>query len=94
MDGLTDVIYHAAERTSMESARRAKMIGGMWTWKKIKKKYEEGIDTGKYPKQDEVSDPALVDDENTVTSTPIDRVSSTVFSARRQFRAMSAERGS
>jgi hypothetical protein len=29
---------------------------------------------GKYPKQDEVSDPALVDDENTITATPIDRV--------------------
>jgi hypothetical protein len=42
--------------------------------KKIKKKYQEGIDTGKYPKIDEVSDPALVDDENTVTATPIDRV--------------------
>jgi len=42
--------------------------------KKIKKKYREGIETGKYPKQDEVSDPALVDEENTVTATPIDRV--------------------
>jgi hypothetical protein len=42
--------------------------------KKIKKKYEAGIETGKYPKQDEVSDPALVDEANTVTATPIDRV--------------------
>lgn len=42
--------------------------------KKIRKKYEAGIETGKYPKQDEVSDPALVDEENTVTATPIDRV--------------------
>jgi hypothetical protein len=37
-------------------------------------KYEDGVRTGKYPKPSDVSDPALVDDENTVTSTPIDRV--------------------
>jgi hypothetical protein len=42
--------------------------------KKIKKKYQEGIEIGKYPKQDEVSDPNLVDEENVVTATPIDRV--------------------
>jgi hypothetical protein len=42
--------------------------------KKIKKKHEEGIKLGKYPKQSEVADPVLVDDSNTVTSTPIDRV--------------------
>ena len=30
--------------------------------------------TGKYPKQDEISDPNLVDEENVVTVTPIDRV--------------------
>ena len=42
--------------------------------KKIKKKHEEGIETGKYPKSNEVSDPSLVDAENTVTATPIDRV--------------------
>ena len=42
--------------------------------RKIKKKYEEGIKTGIYPKQDEVSDPNLVDEENVVTATPIDRV--------------------
>ena len=30
--------------------------------------------TDTYPKPDEVSDPALVDDANTVTATPIDRV--------------------
>ncbi|WP_333878193.1 hypothetical protein [Methylobacter sp.] len=42
--------------------------------KKIQKKHQEGIENGKYPKQDEVSDPALVDEDNVVTSTPIDRV--------------------
>jgi hypothetical protein len=41
---------------------------------KIEKKHKEGIEKDKYPKASEVSDPALVDEENTVTSTPIDRV--------------------
>ncbi|HKO21918.1 MAG TPA: hypothetical protein VJX91_04630, partial [Candidatus Eisenbacteria bacterium] len=42
--------------------------------RKIKDKYEKGMENGSYPKTGDVSDPALVDDENTVTSTPIDRV--------------------
>jgi hypothetical protein len=42
--------------------------------KKIQKKHEEGIKNGKYPKQDEVADPQLVDEDNVVTATPIDRV--------------------
>lgn len=41
---------------------------------KIDKKHKEGLKKDKYPKASEVSDPALVDDANTVTSTPIDRV--------------------
>jgi hypothetical protein len=41
---------------------------------KIRRKYDEGIKTGQYPKQDEVSDPTLADPENTVTATQIDRV--------------------
>ena len=41
---------------------------------KIRRKHEEGIKTGKFPKQGEVSDPALADEANSVTSTPIDRV--------------------
>ncbi|HET9250883.1 MAG TPA: hypothetical protein VFP58_02050 [Candidatus Eisenbacteria bacterium] len=41
---------------------------------KIRKKHEEGLATGTYPNAGDVSDPTLVDDENTVTSTPIDRV--------------------
>ena len=40
----------------------------------MKKKHKEGIEKDKYPKASEVSDPALVDEGNTVTSTPIDRV--------------------
>ena len=41
---------------------------------KIKRKHEEGIKTGQYPNASEVSDPALVDEDSVVTSTPIDRV--------------------
>ena len=41
---------------------------------KIRRKHEEGVKNGNFPKQDEVSDPALVDADNVVTSTPIDRV--------------------
>jgi hypothetical protein len=42
--------------------------------RKIQKKYENGMTSDSYPKVGDVSDPALVDDENTVNSTPIDRV--------------------
>jgi hypothetical protein len=42
--------------------------------KKIEKKHAEGIVNGKYPKQDDIADPELVDAGNVVTSTPIDRV--------------------
>jgi len=42
--------------------------------KKIKQKYDKGIETGSYPVQSEISDPALVDEDSVVTSTPIDRV--------------------
>lgn len=42
--------------------------------KKIQRKHEEGIENGIYPKQDEVADPTLVDADNVVTATPIDRV--------------------
>ena len=42
--------------------------------RKIEKKHKEGIENGQYPKQDDVANPELVDEENMVTSTPIDRV--------------------
>lgn len=80
MNGITDdVIY----RTNSPDERDVngdpldgqKMIDVLMDLaEKIRRKYDEGIGTGKYPKQDEVSDPALVDEENTVTTTPIDRV--------------------
>lgn len=80
MNGITDdVIYHTSnpnekdtEGNPLDGQRMIDVLTDLA--KKIKKKYEEGIETGKYPKVDEVSDPALVDDENTVTATPIDRV--------------------
>jgi hypothetical protein len=80
MNGITDdVINHASHPNERDINGNPldgqKMIDVLMDLgKKIKKKYEEGIETGKFPKQDEVSDPALVDDENTVTSTPVDRV--------------------
>ncbi|PKO12301.1 MAG: hypothetical protein CVU39_24980 [Chloroflexi bacterium HGW-Chloroflexi-10] len=42
--------------------------------KKIQMKHQEAVKKGKYPSQDEIADPPLVDEENVVTSTPIDRV--------------------
>jgi len=41
--------------------------------KKVNKKYQEGLESGKYPKQDP-ADPQLIDADNVVTATPIDRV--------------------
>ena len=42
--------------------------------RKIRRKHEAGIENGQFPKQSEVSDPELVDPDNVVTATPIDRV--------------------
>ncbi|HSC35387.1 MAG TPA: peptidoglycan-binding protein [Thermodesulfobacteriota bacterium] len=80
MNGITDdVIYHSSNPGEKDINGNPldgqKMIDVLMDLaKKIKKKYQEGIETGKYPKQDEVSDPALVDEESVVTATPIDRV--------------------
>lgn len=80
MNGITDdVVYHASNPNEKDINGNPldgqKMINVLLDLaKKIKKKYQEGIETGKYPKQDEVSDPALVDPDSVVTSTPIDRV--------------------
>lgn len=80
MNGITDdVIYHASnpdERdVNGDPLEGQPLIDVLMDLaEKVRRKYREGIDTGRYPKQDEVSDPALVDEENTVTATPIDRV--------------------
>lgn len=80
MNGITDdVIYHTSNPNEkdingnpLEGQKMMNVLTDLA--KKIKKKYEDGLKTGKYPKASEVSDPALVDEENTVTATPIDRV--------------------
>lgn len=41
---------------------------------KIQKKHREGVERGTFPKASEVADPQLVDADNVVTATPIDRV--------------------
>ncbi|HEY0346659.1 MAG TPA: hypothetical protein VGC60_00770 [Pyrinomonadaceae bacterium] len=80
MNGITDdVIYHSSNPNEKDVDGNPldgqKMIDVLMDLaEKIRRKHNEGIVTGKYPKQDEVSDPALVDEANTVTSTPIDRV--------------------
>ncbi|MGB9929802.1 MAG: hypothetical protein ACPK85_15620 [Methanosarcina sp.] len=80
MNGITDdVIYHASSPEEkdingnpLEGQKMLDVLVDLAM--KIKKKHEQGVKTGKYPKTDEVTDPTLVDEENTVTSTPIDRV--------------------
>ncbi len=80
MNGITDdVVYHS--NNSNERDINGNPLDGQKfidvlvdLAKKIKEKHLQGIETGKYPKLDEVSDPGLVDEENTVTATPIDRV--------------------
>lgn len=42
--------------------------------KKIEKKHKESLEKDQFPKQSEVANPNLIDNDNTVTSTPIDRV--------------------
>jgi hypothetical protein len=80
MNGITDdVIYRASNPDEKDSDGNPldgqKMIDVLMDLaRKIEKKYREGIETGRYPTVDELSDPALVDEENTVTATPIDRV--------------------
>ena len=80
MNGITDdVIYHTSnpdeKDVNGDPLDGQKMIDVLMDLaEKVRRKYKEGIETGKYPKQDEVSDPALVDEASTVTATPIDRV--------------------
>jgi hypothetical protein len=80
MNGITDdVIYHTNNPDERDlngdPTDGQKMIDVLHNLgAKIRKKYEDGIKAGTYPKPQDVSDPALVDDENTVTASPIDRV--------------------
>jgi hypothetical protein len=80
MNGITDdVIYHAADAGELDSEGHPlegqKMIDVLLDLaRKIKKKHKDGIETDEFPKANEVADPALVDQDNVVTSTPVDRV--------------------
>jgi len=80
MNGITDdVIYHASSPDEKDVNGNPldgqKMIDVLMDLaEKIRRKHEQGIETDSFPKPDEVSDPELVDEENTVTATPIDRV--------------------
>ena len=79
MNGITDdFIYHSSNPNEVDingnPLEGQKMIDVLMDLaQKVRRKYDEGINTGTFPRADEVSDPALVDD-NTVTATPIDRV--------------------
>lgn len=80
MNGITDdVIYHSSNPNEKDVDGNPldgqKMIDVLMDLaKKIKKKHQDGIKTGIYPKESEVADPQLVDAGSVVTSTPIDRV--------------------
>ena len=80
MNGITDdVVYHASSPDEKDvngnPLEGQKMIDVLLDLaEKIRRKHEQGIETDSFPKPDEVSDPELVDEENTVTTTPIDRV--------------------
>ena len=65
MNGITDdVIYHTTNLNEKDVNGRPlngqKLIDVLMDLaEKVRRKYDEGIKTGKFPKQDEVSDPAL-----------------------------------
>ncbi len=62
---------------------------------KIEKKHKAATKSDDYPKESEVSDPALVDEGSTVTATPIDRVyEHGFFPLKNSFRANIPEEGS
>ncbi len=80
MDGITDDVIYRTDNPDEkgvdgEPLEGRKMIDVLMDLgEKIRRKYRAGIETGQYPRQSEVADPTLVDDENTVTATPVDRV--------------------
>jgi hypothetical protein len=80
MNGITDdVLYHTGNPGEVDVNGQPldgqKMIDVLMDLaEKVRRKYSEGIQTGTYPKSNEVTDPQLVDANNTVTATPIDRV--------------------
>lgn len=79
MDGITDdVIYNASSPDEKDIEGNPldgqKMIDVLIDLaRKIKRKHEEGLAVSTFPTEDEVGE-TLIDDENTVTATPVDRV--------------------
>lgn len=80
MNGITDdVVYHTDnpnERDMDGNPLDGQPLIDVLTdlARKIKKKHEDGVKTDEFPKETEASDPSLVDEDNVVTSTPVDRV--------------------
>jgi hypothetical protein len=80
MNGITDdAIYHTDNPNEKDVNGNPldgqKMMDVLMDLaEKIRRKYLAGLETDTYPKPSEVSDPELVDEDNTVTATPVDRV--------------------
>ncbi|XCN73586.1 MAG: hypothetical protein Q3M24_02200 [Candidatus Electrothrix aestuarii] len=80
MNGITDEVVYHSDNPDEKDINGNPLDGQpmldvlMDLAAKIEKKHKEGLKAGKYPNDSEVSSPLLVDEENTVTSTPIDRV--------------------
>jgi hypothetical protein len=80
MNGITDDVYYHTNNLDEKDIDGHQLDGQPMIdvlvdlGRKVKKKYQEGIEVGTYPKQDEISDPNLIDEDNVVTATPIDRV--------------------
>ena len=80
MNGITDdVIYRSpnpderdVDGDPLDGQRMIDVLHDLG--RKIRMKYQQGVESDKYPKPSEISDPALLDEDNTVSATPIDRV--------------------
>ena len=92
MNGITnDVIYRASPNETdvngnpLNGQRMIDVL--MDLAEKVRRKHEESMISGTYPKQNEVA-PGLIDGNSTVTATPIDRVYEHGFyPLQRSFRA-------
>lgn len=80
MNGITDdVVYHTDNPNEkdingnpLDGQKMIDVLMDLAT--KVAQKHKAGLEKDVFPKAGEISDPALLDNENTVTSTPIDRV--------------------
>jgi hypothetical protein len=80
MNGITDdAVYHTASPDEVDVDGQPldgqPMIAVLEDLaERIRRNHAEGNASGTFPTQDEVSDPALVNDDSTVSATPVDRV--------------------